>query len=96
MTAFINQLCPRCGSPRIETRPKKQKVETYSGIIEIEVSDIICTNRQCQKDFEKELEEEMIAKAAIRTKKQEQDLDRKEQMIRQIAETRKKNASLKK
>ena len=87
---YNNDICPRCGSPRKISRTWSQTIELYSGNkSQVEVSQFVCTNVECQKRFD-ELRAEEISRNQIRKdKKEEQDKIRKEKLAQSIANARK-------
>lgn len=69
MQAFVDQPCSRCGSPRKISKKWKEKVTTFTGTITVDCAQIICTNKDCQKAFDQNLEEETRKKEALLLKK---------------------------
>lgn len=74
---YESQPCDRCGSKKRVGRIKKEKVETFSGIILVESSQIICTNKKCQEDFDIKLEEESKKRILLERDKKKNGLSRK-------------------
>ena len=78
-TSFVDQPCQRCGSKKIIAKTWFEKVPTYSGeFIEVEYSQIICTNEECQKAFEENLKKETDKKRAIQEERKAKEDKRKE------------------
>lgn len=48
--------CTRCGKERIVSRTWKERIQTFSGAVIVQInSDTICPDAQCQKIVEEEL-----------------------------------------
>lgn len=88
MNTYINQVCERCGSKKALTKSKKEKLVTYSGVQVLEVSQVICTNKQCQARFEDDLARETLVREEAKQKRIEQDIIRKEEIVQKIAASR--------
>ena len=56
--------CDRCGSPRKVAKTWTERIKNDSGEMVLEHKEIICTNKECQKEFEllQEKENEKRAK----------------------------------
>lgn len=81
--------CPRCGAKQKISRTWKEKVPTFSGTITVDCSQIVCTDKECQKTFEKNLLEDNKKREAVRVKKEASDLERKTQALLHAAQSRK-------
>lgn len=82
---YIDQPCPRCGSKQRISKRWKEKVPTFSGSITVDCSQIVCTNKECQAAFDKNLQEETDKKEVMRKKKEEQDQARKAKSLEQAS-----------
>ncbi len=81
--------CERCGGKKFIARTWKEKVPTYSGkFTEVEYSQIECTNRECQAEFEKKQADETKKKEAIRVKREENEATRKANSLLQANKAR--------
>ena len=59
--------CDRCNSKRKVAKRWKEKIKNASGYMEIEHVKIVCTNKECQIEFEKKLIAEELKKEKIRS-----------------------------
>lgn len=82
---YADQPCPRCGSKQRVSKRWKEKVPTFSGSITVDCSQIVCTNKDCQAAFDKNLQEETDKKELMRKKKEEQDQARKAKSLEQTS-----------
>lgn len=69
-TPYLDQPCERCGSKKTLINIKK-KSPTLTITMQIEYSQIICTNKACQKEFEDKLAEKRQKEELIRLKREE-------------------------
>lgn len=81
MTTFLDTTCKRCGSKRKISRTWKEKLPTITGTTEVEYSQIVCTNKECQTAFEENLVEENKKRDILRQKKEENELQRKNRFL---------------
>lgn len=70
-TPYLEQPCERCGGKKAIAKVRNGKLQNLSGVSKIEYSQIICTNKACQKEFETRLQEKTEKEAAIRLKREE-------------------------
>ncbi len=87
--SYIELPCERCGSPKIVSKPKKEKIHNSFGTSIVEVSMIICTNSTCQNAFEKQRIKDLIAVNNRKIEKEERDRIRIENTAKAIAMRRK-------
>jgi hypothetical protein len=59
--------CPRCGSKRKVLKKWKEKIQNSSGFMTLEHTQIICTNKTCQQEFD-----DVIAADALKREKLKQ------------------------
>lgn len=89
MNTYLDQLCERCGSKRKVAKTWKEKIPTFSGTTMVEYSQIICTNKECQEENEKQLVKDSEKREEIRVKKQENDTIRKANALEKAMTARK-------
>lgn len=82
--------CPRCGSEQKVSKTWKETVKTFSGEVEVECSQIICTNADCQEEFDKNLAADNKKKAAIRVKREEAEKERQDKKLQLLKERQEK------
>ena len=58
--------CDRCGSKRKVSKKWTEKIKNASGYMVLEHVQIICTNSECQKEFEKKLLQEELKREKIK------------------------------
>ncbi len=76
-TSYTDSPCPRCGSKQKIARTWKEKIPMYSGGFTIaECTQIVCTNKECQKEFDINLEKENQKRSLQRSQKEERDKER--------------------
>lgn len=93
---YNDAICSRCGSKRKISESRKETIELYSGKKStVMVSQITCTNKECQAKFDKERAEEVSRNTARKEKKEEQEKTRKEKLAQSIANARKGKAAKK-
>lgn len=91
---YVDQPCGRCGSKCYISKTWKEKIPNYSGgFTEVECSQIKCSNKDCQKEFEKRQAEEEAKKESNRVKKEENDAARKANALLAANKTRSANRS---
>lgn len=88
--AYMDQLCERCKSKRRISKTWKEKVPTFSGSVMVEYSQIVCTNKECQKLFDENLAKETKQRETLRLQKEEKDSARKANSLLQASKSRKK------
>lgn len=76
-SSYADFPCPRCGSKQRIAKTWKEKVKTFSGIVEVDCSQLVCTNEECQKQFEKNLREDQKKKKTRDLEKVERENARK-------------------
>lgn len=87
--AYVDQPCDRCGSKRYIARTWKEKIPTYSGgFTVVECTQIKCSNKVCQKEFEQRQADETAKREVNRIKKEENDAIRKANALLQASKTR--------
>lgn len=79
--AYVDELCPRCGSKRKISRTWEESIPTFSGNTTVEFSQIVCTNEECQAAFEENLKKETDRREVLRVQKEKNDADRKASSI---------------
>lgn len=92
MNTYLDQLCERCGSKRKVARTWKETIPTFSGTTQVEYSQIICTNKKCQEENEKEQLKDSQKRAEIRDKKEANDIIRKANALQHAKNARKPKA----
>lgn len=84
-SSYINQPCERCGSPKRISKTWKETIETALGKQTIEVSQVTCTNKDCQAEFDKNRTEEVARINERKVNKEEQDKVRRENIAKTVA-----------
>jgi DNA-directed RNA polymerase subunit RPC12/RpoP len=93
-TSHADQPCDRCGSKRFISRNWEEKMPNYSGgFTKVEYTQIKCSNKECQKEFEKKQSEELAKREVIRVKREENDAARKANALTAAKKGRTKNKS---
>jgi len=69
--SYLDQPCERCGNKKTIIKVRKGRTQTLSGSAAIEYSQIVCTNNECQKQFEMKLEERIQKEELVRLKREE-------------------------
>lgn len=77
----FEEICTRCGSPRIISETWEETRETYGGTSSVLVSQITCSNKQCQEDFDKNRAVEIKKRDELRARREEQEKSRHENML---------------
>lgn len=93
--SYINEPCERCGSKKRVTKSWKEDVPTSLGTSVIEVSQVTCSNAECQKKFEADRAEEMVKINERKSKKAIQDDIRKKNIAQAILERQKNRINVK-
>lgn len=68
--AYLDKPCDRCGSKRVVGKTWTEKVQNYTGVVEVKHQQIICSNKDCQDKFEKAYQDEAKRKEDLRAKKE--------------------------
>lgn len=84
--SYIDRPCERCGSDRIISRTWSETVESVYGKSTLKMSQIICTNKECQAEFDKNRAEEVVRINEKKLKKEEADKIRKDNIARVMNE----------
>lgn len=79
--AYLDTPCERCGSKKKVGRTWTETVQNFTGTIEVQHQQIVCTNEDCQAKFEEVYKKEAQRKEEIRLKKEEHDAARKAKRI---------------
>lgn len=58
--------CDRCGSKRKVSKKWTEKIKNSGGYMTLEHVQIICTNKECQAEFEKKLAQEELKREKIK------------------------------
>ncbi|MBI2621079.1 MAG: hypothetical protein HYW63_00340 [Candidatus Levybacteria bacterium] len=69
-------LCERCNSKRKISKTWIEKIQNPNGFMILYHSQIVCTNRECQEEFEKTLLEETLKREKLRQLKLERSVKR--------------------
>ena len=75
--SYIDEVCDRCGSKRRVSKTWIENLDTFSGKSRLEVSQITCSNKVCQKAFEDALAITLEKSRKIKEEKGKQDIIRK-------------------
>lgn len=70
-TPYLDQPCERCGSKKTLAKVRKARLTNLSGTSQIEYSQVICTKKVCQEEFEQRLQEKVEKDQAIKLKREE-------------------------
>ncbi len=65
----VDKKCDRCGSKRIVKKTWTEKIKNDSGFMTLQHTLVVCTNKECQKAFEKVAADEAMKKEKIRLAK---------------------------
>lgn len=90
--SYFEQPCDRCGSPKKVSKTWNETIETALGKQTIEVSQTICTNKDCQTLFDKNREEELVKINERKANKEVADKVRRENIANTISARKKKLA----
>jgi hypothetical protein len=90
---YLDQPCDRCGSPKKISKTWKEKIITISGTQIVEVSQTVCTNKECQADFDKNREEELSKIEERKSSKEASDRIRKENIAIALAQRKNRATS---
>ncbi len=63
-----NLICSRCRSPRKVAKTWIEMIETRAGKSKLTHTQIVCSNKECQKEFERKLAEEIRRKEEMKMK----------------------------
>lgn len=89
MGDYANQVCERCGSKKRITTMRKEVLQTYTGTSDLEISEIVCTNEECQAAFEIKMEEDAKKRMKLKEEKEKSEIIRKENILAKLKEKRK-------
>lgn len=95
MDTYLNQPCERCGSKKRVSKKWRETRPTFTGTVEIKFTQIVCTNKECQAAFDKNLFEEREKREVLRLKKEANDIARKTNSLLQAQKARKTKTSIK-
>ena len=70
---YLKEPCSRCGGKKYIAKSWKETIDTYTGTTVIEYSQIVCTNKACQEEFEKNLADETRKKELAGAKRGQKD-----------------------
>ncbi len=68
--------CPRCGSKRKVSKVWTEKIKNDHGVMVLQHTEIICTNKECQAEFEDVLKKENEKRAKMHEVKMANDAKR--------------------
>lgn len=91
---YLHTPCERCGSKRKVSKRWKEKMPTFTGSTLIEYTQIVCTNKECQDKFEKQLLNETNKRKALKIKKDADDAVRKARSLLQARRLRKNRSRI--
>lgn len=74
-------LCIRCGKPRILAKKWKEKVVIYGLVSIVEHSDMVCPDKKCQCETEKDMDNRRKKTRQIEDDKKARDLVHKTTMV---------------
>ncbi|HEX8965016.1 MAG TPA: hypothetical protein VF820_01120 [Patescibacteria group bacterium] len=78
--SYIDQPCERCGSKKAVSQTWKETIATFTGTTEVEFSQIICTNEECQRVFNENIKKEESRQKEIKLQREEREKNRKERL----------------
>lgn len=64
--------CIRCGSKRKVSKTWTEKIKNDHGFMTLYHTQIICTNKDCQKEFDKNLKEETLKREKLKQTRTEE------------------------
>src|SRR5689334_18748916 len=73
---YVDRPCDRCGSKRKVAKTWTEKIATFSGSTKVEYSQIVCTNKECQRLFDESLEKEAKQKQTLKLQKEQREKER--------------------
>ncbi|HLL61293.1 MAG TPA: hypothetical protein VK338_06250 [Candidatus Nitrosocosmicus sp.] len=85
MTSYADQPCERCGSPKRVSKTWTEFSPNIVGKTNVECSQIVCTNDECQAKFNSNLRKDTIKRNKIKRNKIANDLARKNNAIQMRA-----------
>ncbi|MBI2074453.1 MAG: hypothetical protein HYT83_01305 [Candidatus Levybacteria bacterium] len=91
---YLDKPCERCGSKKRISRRWKETVQTFNGTATIDCSQIICTNKVCQAEFDKNLLEETEKRRALKVKMDENKAARKANSLLQANKARRSKSRI--
>ncbi len=80
MKSTISSLCVRCKKPEKVAKTWVEVIETRIGKSKLIHSQIVCSDKQCQKEFEENLAEDIRKKEELKMKNEIYAKKRKEQI----------------
>ncbi len=86
---YLDQPCERCGSPKKILKTWTEELKTSLGSSTVEVSQSVCTNKECQAEFEKVLAQETEKVEARKAAKAAAEELRKKNIAKTIRERKK-------
>jgi len=89
MDTFVEEPCDRCGSKKRIAKTWTEQIPTYSGSVDVEYTQVVCTNDECQAAFDKTLAIEAKKREEIRVKREENEKNRKANSLSQAVASRK-------
>lgn len=89
---YLSLPCERCGSKKKVGKKWKEKIPTFSGFTTVEYTQMICTNKKCQADFDKLMIEEAKKRETVRVKKEENRVANKANLL--LSRTKRIKASV--
>lgn len=93
-TLYIDRPCERCGSKKHVSKMWVENLKTSNGTSRMEITQITCTNKECQAEFDKNRAKEIQNVKNRKLAKEEQDKNRKESIARTVAERKRLNELL--
>lgn len=76
-----DNLCSRCGKPRIVAKAWKEKVISYGKVSYVEYTQMTCSDKSCQSLVERQLKVQFDNRRRIEKNKQDRDLAHKQKMV---------------
>lgn len=68
--SFLDKPCERCGSKKRVAKTWTENMVTFTGTTKVEYSQIVCTNKECQRLFEENLEKETKLKQTVKLQRE--------------------------
>ncbi len=78
---MTQNLCSRCGKPRIVAKAWKEKVICEGKVTYVEYTQMVCPDKECQLALEKQLQAQLVNRQRIEKNKLERDLAHKQKMV---------------
>lgn len=92
--AYLHAPCERCGSKRKVAKRWKEKMPTLTGTTLVKYTQIVCTNKECQAKFEKQLRKEVNKRKALKMKKEADNAARKANSLLQARRLKKSKSRI--